>query len=54
VLGWSPKVELAVGLQRTIAYFDQQLRLGHLHQATARPKAVPVSRARPALVEAVL
>jgi UDP-glucuronate decarboxylase len=54
VLGWSPKVELAVGLRRTIAYFDQQLRLGHLHQATARPKAVHVSRARPALAEAVL
>src|SRR5262249_9463069 len=25
VLGWSPKVELAVGLQQTIAYFDDQL-----------------------------
>ena len=24
-LGWSPKVELAAGLQRTIAYFDDQL-----------------------------
>jgi UDP-glucuronate decarboxylase len=26
VLGWSPKIELAVGLRQTIAYFDDQLR----------------------------
>jgi UDP-glucuronate decarboxylase len=52
VLGWSPKVELAVGLRRTIDYFDQQLRHGTLHQANGQPNTVRGSRARAQLVEA--
>ena len=52
VLGWSPKVELATGLQRTIAYFDQQLRHGHLDRVTGHPAAIRVPSARPVLVEA--
>jgi UDP-glucuronate decarboxylase len=54
VLGWSPKIELAVGLRRTIAYFDQQLRHSSLHQANARPDMAHVSRGRPVLGEAAL
>jgi UDP-glucuronate decarboxylase len=54
VLGWSPKVELAVGLRRTIAYFDQQLSHGYLHRANGRPGPVPVSRPRREPVEAAL
>ena len=54
VLGWSPKVELAVGLRRTIAYFDQQLSHGYLHRANGRPCTVPVSRPRREPVEAAL
>jgi UDP-glucuronate decarboxylase len=50
VLGWAPKVELAVGLQRTIAYFDQQLRHGNLGKAKARPAMAHVA-GRPALAE---
>ena len=52
VLGWSPKVELAVGVRRTIDYFNQQLRHGYLHQSNGRPDTVQVSRARRELVEA--
>jgi UDP-glucuronate decarboxylase len=51
LLGWSPKVDLAEGLRRTIAYFDQQLRNGFLHQAIGRPDTV---QARRELVEAAL
>jgi UDP-glucuronate decarboxylase len=47
LLGWSPKVELAAGLQRTIAYFDQQLRSGQLHHSEFQPRASHVSLARP-------
>ena len=54
LLGWSPKVELAAGLRRTIAYFDQQLRHGDLHQAIGRPDTVQVFQARRELVEAAL
>ena len=52
VLGWSPKVELAVGLRRTIAYFDQQLSHGHLHRANSRPDVARGRRARALLAEA--
>ena len=31
VLGWSPNVDLTVGLRRTIAHFDDRLRTGSLH-----------------------
>lgn len=52
MLGWSPKVELATGLQRTIAYFDQQLRRGYRDRVTGHPATIHVSRARPVPVEA--
>ncbi len=52
VLGWSPKVELATGLQRTIAYFDQQLRCGQLGRTTGRPATMQALRAHHEPVEA--
>ena len=51
-LGWSPQVELAVGLRRTIAYFDQQLRNGHLDRTNGQPHSVDALLVRPALGEA--
>ena len=45
VLGWSPKVDLAVGLRRTIAYFDEELRRDKLRQVDVRPMIARVSRA---------
>jgi UDP-glucuronate decarboxylase len=53
-LGWSPKVELAVGLHRTIAYFDQQLRRGEPHNPDVHPKTRRVSLSRPTCEEMVL
>jgi len=50
-LGWSPQVELSVGLRRTIAYFDQQLRNGHLDRTNGQHPVDPVP-ARPELVAA--
>ncbi len=29
-LGWAPRVDLATGLDRTIAYFEDLIRKGHL------------------------
>ena len=51
-LGWSPQVELAVGLRRTIAYFDQQIRAGHLDRTNGQPHWVHASPVRPELGEA--
>jgi UDP-glucuronate decarboxylase len=51
-LGWSPEVELTVGLRRTIAYFEQQLRNGYLDRTSNRPHSVDTSSLRPALEEA--
>ena len=51
-LGWSPQVDLAVGLRRTIAYFDQQLRNGQLDPTNGRLDPVDALQVRPALVEA--
>jgi UDP-glucuronate decarboxylase len=53
VLGWSPKVELATGLQRTIAYFDELLRRGQLSRTTARPASVQAPRPHHVPLEAV-
>ena len=51
-IGWSPQVELAVGLRRTIAYFDRELGHGRLERMNA--PSVPADRrhARPLLVQA--
>ena len=46
LLGWSPKVELAVGLRRTIEYFDQQLSGGHLKPREVQPTTSHASQAR--------
>lgn len=54
LLGWSPKVELATGLRRTIAYFDEQLRLRSLRHADARLKTQDIFPAGSTLAEAVL
>ena len=51
-LGWSPQVELAMGLRRTIAYFDQQLRNGHLDRTNSQPHPVETLPVHPELVEA--
>ena len=51
-IGWSPQVELAVGLRRTIAYFDRELGHGRLERMNA--PSVPADRrhARPLFVQA--
>jgi UDP-glucuronate decarboxylase len=51
MLGWAPKVELAVGLRRTVAYFDQELRQDNVCRVNARPYATQVSRAPAVLAE---
>ena len=50
-LGWSPQVDLAEGLRRTIAYFDEQLRNGHL-EPTNRPRSADPLTIGPAVVAA--
>ena len=59
VLGWSPTVDLTVGLRRTIAHFDDRLRTGSLHTGSlcrettpSRPTALPPVQA--AVLEAAL
>jgi hypothetical protein len=47
LLGSSPKVELAVGLQRTTAYLDWQLSRGELRHAHVHPKTSRISLSRP-------
>jgi UDP-glucuronate decarboxylase len=51
MLGWAPKVELAVGLRRTVAYFDQELRQDNVRRVNAHPYAAQVSRAPAVLAE---
>jgi UDP-glucuronate decarboxylase len=51
-LGWSPEVELTVGLRRTIAYFEQQLRNGHLDRTSSRPHSADTLPVRAVLEEA--
>lgn len=51
VLGWAPNVELAEGLRRTIAYFDDELRRDNLRRADGRPGVARVSRASAVLAE---
>jgi hypothetical protein len=51
MLGWAPKVELAVGLRRTVAYFDQELRQDNVRRVNARPYGTQVSRAPAVLAE---
>ena len=50
----SPRVELAAGLRRTIAYFDQPIRIDYLDQAKGQPYTDHASRALPDLVREAL
>ena len=50
-LGWAPKVELAVGLRRTVAYFDQELRQDSVRRVNPRRHAPQFARGRVVLAE---
>jgi UDP-glucuronate decarboxylase len=42
LLGWEPNVEFRAGLERTVAYFEDCLRVGHHNQNSASPASLPV------------